>query len=204
MDVADFFVGASNFKALREHINNKNSFVLAVPGLTYQNNHKMQKLEEMIKNTLSQFKPNKVRFYVSYLLNSYFPGKPTNKHYLPIIRNNKQVSPLSPSEMAKKHVIFLEKLKSLVRGKVEIFTVPFASRKRNKCKSNCKICISYKSGVRQLWLLEKFIEKEFKKNDFILVSIHEWWTFFESNPKNGRLPTKQFKMFLSCFLLVGR
>ena len=68
-------------------------------------------------------------------------------------------------------MIFLEKLKSLVRGKVEIFTVPFASRKRNKCKSNCKICISYKSGVRQLWLLEKFIEKEFKKNDFILVSI---------------------------------
>ena len=88
------------------------------------------------------------------------------------------------SKMAKKHVIFLEKLKSLVRGKVEIFTVPFASRKRNKCKSNCKICISYKSGVRQLWLLEKFIEKEFKKNDFILVSIHEWWTFFESNPAN--------------------
>ena len=194
MDVADIFVGASNFKALGEHLNTKNSYTIAVPGLTYQNNHKMQILEDMLKSTLNRFKPKKVRFFVSCLLNSYFPGKPNKRHYLPLVKNNKKVIPLTPPQMAQKHVNFLKRLKGFVNGEIQIFTIPFASRKRNKCMSNCQVCISYKNGVRKLWLLEKSLTKEFENTEFILISMQTWWEYFIS--KSGNLSRKDTEKLL--------
>ena len=181
MDTVDpplvILLGASIVASLSTCLQGLNILNLGVPGLSYDNEEKLNCLYANFKRRIAG--KNNFILIISPLFNSFFPGRNLNGHYI----RTKQQLPGEKMFLSTKQ--FVEKIISLCPTKAlkKVLIAPTPGRRFYKCKKDCTKCIKYPFFGRKVCGLYKRLSNEYEDQSkgVSVIQYKEWAQYHIEN-----------------------